>query len=477
MNEKLQDIIRKMKNNYALLNGGDENSFFYSRENKSGIQKTRKLSTILNENFRKFRRNNSVILRSPCIKTEFKKKVPNHKMYSIKHNSFLNDIRKINPKINLNYVIELYEKKGRYSLVKKDEIIYEDKYDGKDFLKQNFKNSFSYRPTLFQKGNQNFYKLTKKSISYGRFRPLNYKENINTNSSRLDEINLINKYIDNIGRSNKKDNKVRIRPKSSTKPSTIVSNSSRAFSAKIYGERGKFKGKRNLINFKNKNEKLKNKIDKVFEKANNASIELNKDIYESKNYDKLYKLVEKPKKNKNNKNYKVKYINKKGKKKDNNDLYKYLDIEKNVENKMIKSYKYFDKIGKKILQQAMEQDKKHQFILNKKQDTKNLILNSRFFIKKLQKELGVLGADILAAKKKYKGEEAIEPNNEIIFLHKLIKENMLKNLNDEEYLGEAIKRKNISESMSNKIKKRLLSLQQKSLSIKNKIRENDFSYL
>ena len=125
----------------------------------------------------------------------------------------------------------------------------------------------------------------------------------------------------------------------------------------------------------------------------------------------------------------------------------------------------------------MEQDKKHQFILNKKQDTKNLILNSRFFIKKLQKELGVLGSDILAAKKKYKGEEAIEPNNEVIFLHKLIKENMLKNLNDEEYLDEAIRRKNISQSMSNKIKKRLLGLQQKSLSIKNKIRENDFSYI
>ena len=475
MNEKLQDIIRKMKSNYALLKGGDENSYFYSRENKSGIQKTRKLSTILNDNFKVFRRNNSVILKSPCIKTEFKKKVQNHKIYNIKHNSFLNDIRKINPKINLNYEIELYEKKGRYSLVKKDEIIYEDKYDGKDFLKQNFKNSFSYRPTLFQKGNQNFYKLTKKSISFGKFRPLNYKENMN--SSQLNEINVINKCIDNIGRSNKKDNKNRIRPKSSTKPSTILSNSSRAFSANIYLEKEKFKRKRNIINFKNKNEKLKNKIDKVFEKANNASLELNKDIYESKIYDKLYKLVEKPKKNKNNKNYKAKNLNKKVKKRDNNDLYKYLDIEKNVENKMIKSYKYFDKIGKKILQEAMEQDKKHQFILNKKQDTKNLILNSRFFIKKLQKELGVLGSDILAAKKKYKGEEAIEPNNEVIFLHKLIKENMLKNLNDEEYLDEAIRRKNISQSMSNKIKKRLLGLQQKSLSIKNKIRENDFSYI
>ena len=54
---------------------------------------------------------------------------------------------------------------------------------------------------------------------------------------------------------------------------------------------------------------------------------------------------------------------------------------------------------------------------------------------------------------------------------------MLNNLSSDDYLKEVMKRKNISESMSNKIKKRLLSLQQKSLSIKNKIRENDFSYL
>ena len=37
-----------------------------------------------------------------------------------------------------------------------------------------------------------------------------------------------------------------------------------------------------------------------------------------------------------------------------------------------------------------------------------------------------------------------------------------------------MKRKNVYDSMSNKIKKRLLSLQQKSLSKKNKLRENDY---
>ena len=57
-------MINRMKNNYALLNAGDENSLFYSSENKSGVQKTKKLSILLKDNFRKFRRNNSAILKS-----------------------------------------------------------------------------------------------------------------------------------------------------------------------------------------------------------------------------------------------------------------------------------------------------------------------------------------------------------------------------------------------------------------------------
>jgi len=125
----------------------------------------------------------------------------------------------------------------------------------------------------------------------------------------------------------------------------------------------------------------------------------------------------------------------------------------------------------------MPQDKMQQHFLNKNENSRNIILNSRFFIKRLQNELGILWANILATKKKYKGEKAIEPNNELDFLHKLIKENTINNLSDEQYLGEIIKRANVNESMSNKIKKRLLSLQQKSLYIKNKIREKYYSYL
>ena len=479
-------MINKMKNNYALLNAGDESSLFYSSENISGVQKTKKLSTLLKDNFRKFRRNNSAILKSN-YKTDEKKKTQPTKLYSIKHNSLLNDLKKITPQINLKYKIELYEQKGRYSLVKKDEIIDEAKYSGKNFLKQNYKDSYCYKTCLDQRGKKKFYISNQKSICYGKFRPLSSK--LRNNSTYLFEENIslnINKYTDknnNFSKIIKKDNnnKTKLRPKSSTKPSTIISSTSRPFSAKIIDGKKNINKDKQYLYFKNKCIKLKSQIDKTFDKASNASMELNKDIYESNNYDKLNKLNEKNKKKKNNKISKYRNINinknKKKKEDEKDDLYKYLDIEKNVENKFIKSYKYFDKIGKRILKQAMEIDKKKQHFLNKNENSKYIILNSRIFIKKLQNELGVLGANILATKKKFKGESAIEPNNEVEFLHKLIKENMLNNLSSDDYLKEVMKRKNISESMSNKIKKRLLSLQQKSLSIKNKVRENDFSYL
>ena len=479
-------MINKMKNNYALLNAGDESSLFYSSENISGVQKTKKLSTLLKDNFRKFRRNNSAILKSN-YKTDEKKKTQPTKLYSIKHNSLLNDLKKITPQINLKYKIELYEQKGRYSLVKKDEIIDEAKYSGKNFLKQNYKDSYCYKTCLDQRGKKKFYISNQKSICYGKFRPLSSK--LRNNSTYLFEENIslnINKYTDknnNFSKIIKKDNnnKTKLRPKSSTKPSTIISSTSRPFSAKIIDGKKNINKDKQYLYFKNKCIKLKSQIDKTFDKASNASMELNKDIYESNNYDKLNKLNEKNKKKKKNKISKYRNINinknKKKKEDEKDDLYKYLDIEKNVENKFIKSYKYFDKIGKRILKQAMEIDKKKQHFLNKNENSKYIILNSRIFIKKLQNELGVLGANILATKKKFKGESAIEPNNEVEFLHKLIKENMLNNLSSDDYLKEVMKRKNISESMSNKIKKRLLSLQQKSLSIKNKVRENNFSYL
>ena len=471
-----------MKNNYALLNAGDENSVFYSPENKSGIEKTKKINNILRDNFRKVRRNHSAILISHKNKTNSKQK---QKLYKVKHSSLLNEIKKITPQINLNYQIELYEQKGRYSLIKKDEIIDEEKYSGKNFLKNNYKDSYSYKSYLDLRGKTEFYRSKNKSLCYGKFRPIISKlKNKNKTEILSDENSFNNNGYTELNNNSpiiiKAIDKNILRPKSSTKTSTILSYTSRPFSAKIIGtSNDNKKQNKELLYFKKKYIRLKYKVDKTFDKASNASIELNKDIYESKNYDNLNKLNEKNKKEKKDNKIKIRTVHKeKAKKgKEEDDLYKYLDIEKNVEKKIIKSYKYFDKIGKRILKEAMEQDKKERCFLNKNENSQNIILNSRFFIKRLQNELGVLGANILATKKKYKGESAIEPKNEVEFLHKLIKENMMNNLNSDDYLNEIMKRKNISDSMSNKIKKRLLRLQQKSLSIKNKIRENDYYYL
>ena len=363
--------------------------------------------------------------------------------------------------------------------MQKGEIINEKKYTGKSFLKKDniYKDPFTYKPTLVGRNKIKFYSSNKKSISHGKFRSMPKDKN----TSFIKDIN-ISKYINNnsISQNAIKDHK-KIKQKSSTIQSTILSTTIRPISSKSFSISKIKNNRKKYINLKNKSKKLRHRIDETIERVNNMSEELNKDILDSKNYDKLCKLEEKNKIkiNKDKATRKQKYIvNAKGKimNKYNSNLHKYLDLEKKVENKIINSYKYYDKNGKKIMKEIMAQDKKMENFLNKNQDTKNFILNSNYHIKKLNKEFSKLGADILSTKKKYKGLNAIEPESDIMFLHKLIKEKMLNNLNDDDYIKEVVKRKNI-ESMSNKIKKRLLLLQQKSQSIKNKIKESEYSYL
>ena len=137
-----------MKNNYSLLNKGDENSAFYSSENKSELQKSKKIDYILKDKFRKFRKNNCAILKDN--RTNLKTSKRKSKLYTIKHNSFLNDIKKITPKLNLQYEIEKDEQKGRYSVIKNDEIFDENKFNGKNFIKKDYKDSYSYKTCLFR---------------------------------------------------------------------------------------------------------------------------------------------------------------------------------------------------------------------------------------------------------------------------------------------------------------------------------------
>ena len=284
--------MNKVKNNYALLNAGDENSLFYSPENKSGIEKTKKINNILKDNFRKMRKNHSAILISRKNKTNSKQK---QKLYKVKHSSLLNEIKKITPQMNLKYQIELYEQKGRYSLIKKDEIIDEEKYSGKNFLKSDYKDSYSYKTCLDLRGKTKFYSSRKKSLCYGKFRPLISKlKNKNKTELLSDENSFNNNGYTEINNNSpiilKANDKNILRPKSSTKTSTILSYTSRPFSAKIIGTSNNNKEKnKELLYFRKKCIKLKYKVDKTFDKASNASVELNKDIYESKNYDNLNK--------------------------------------------------------------------------------------------------------------------------------------------------------------------------------------------
>ena len=478
-------MLSKVKNNYSLLNNGEENSAFDNLENKYETLKTKNLRYSLKDNFRNYRKNNSAKIIYKFAKN-LKPRKQKLKLFKNKNNSFL-DVIKISPKLNLEYKIELYDQKGRYSLINKDEIIDEKKYNGQHFIKQQYKDSYSYKTSLNLKGKTKFYIWNQKSISYGKFRSSKIKEKKDSNRCFLFDENTsfnINKYTDinNSITQIKSNNNKKLRTKNATKSSSNLTNQSRLFSDKKEKNKNYLKSYKDKdkakLDFKNKCMRLRYQINKTFEKARNASIDLNKDIYESRNYDKLNKLEGKPKKYKKDKILKYINLNESQTQKENiNDLYKYLDIEKNVDNKIIKSYKYYDKFGKKILKKVIGEDKKQQHFLNKYEDSKNIILNSRFLIKKLQNELGILGANILATKKKYKGESAIQPHNEIQFLQKLIKENSIKNLNDEEYLDEITRRKNINEFMTNKIKKRLLRLQQKSLSIRNRPRESDYTYL
>jgi hypothetical protein len=224
-----------------------------------------------------------------------------------------------------------------------------------------------------------------------------------------------------------------------------------------------------LLYLKLRGIELKNRIHDTFDKANNVSIELNQDIYNSRNYDKIFGLNDDEKYFK--KNYKKINENKNKLKKY---LFKCVDVKKNESNLFPRFFQYLDKEGKQIFIEARELDKYKQKFLNLSTNKKNFVLNSKFYVNNLISELNELGSDILATKKKYKGEDAIEPKNEKQFFHGLIKENLLRNLSDENYIDEVIRRKNVAESLDNKVEKRLFALKQKSLAKRHKVRQGNY---
>ena len=451
-----------MKNNFGGLKERD-NSFFYNSENKLGNKNSKKISNKLNYSYQKLNRNNSFFIK-PSSKYQIEA-LRNKIFYKNEYNSFLNDLRKITPILNLKYEIELYKNKGRYSLLQKDEIIDDHKYDSSLFIRHNFKNSFCYKPCLIKKGNQEFYnKLNKKSLCYGKFRSSFEKSE---DSFSLDGINLANKNINEKSTLSVKNNNIKnIKSKNTTKATTLLSNSSRPFSSNIFLKKGQTTNKKSKNIYYEIDDKIKNKINETFEKANDKKKELNKDIYESKLNDFSYKFKKKKKKKKNENDELFELIkNQVLKDNDKDNLHKYRDLEKNVENKIIKIYKYFDKNGKMIFRRAMLEDKKIQYLLKKEINSPELIKNNKLLIKRLLREFSILGKNILTVRKKYKGEDAIMPKNEVIFMNKLLKENTIDNIGDDNLFYET-KRNKIVEMMSDKNKEKILKQHHRSQSVR-----------
>ena len=404
------------------------------------------------------------------------KKYPKFKIESGKPHCFLYRIRKINPEIKLNYQLELYQKKQRYSTSKDEELINENKYNRKFFIRKKEDEDYIYQPALSHRDRINrMYLQSKKSISTGHFRSISNFKNGNNNYNFIDFSSIFDgkDLEDNNLSSFFITNNKKISTKYTTK--TNSAETSRIFSLRNSLENRKDKQsltkREKILYFKLKGLELRNKIYETFYRANNASLELNQEISNCRNYDKMFPLNDDEKYFK--KNYR-KINDDKFKLKEN--MMKCIEMKKSI-NPLPRNFQYLDKYGKRILMQARELDLYKQKFLHKNQDKKNFVLNSKFFINKLLGELNELGSDILATKKKFKGEDAIEPKNENNFFHGLIRENLLKNLSDEDYIQETMRMKNVENSLENKGEKRIYALKQRSKAIRHKVRSGDYNYL
>ena len=450
----MQEILNKLKNNIAKRKQQEESKKRneYIPPNQKNNKKLKKI-----------------------------KKITKFKIESGKPHCLLYRIRKINPEINLNYQLELYQKKQRYSVTKNEEMIDENKYTPRHFMRANPEDEYTYHPCLSQRlTNNNFYMQNKKSIGHGIFRSIhsNFKGNKSNKNYNYYDFSSIFEDKEKellLDENNSSTFFITNNRKVSTKYTTKANSAetSRPFSPNYtpngIKKRNNILTREKLLYLKLRGIELKNRIHDTLDKANNASIELNQDIYNSRNYDKIFGLNDDEKYFK--KNYKKINENKNKLKKY---LFKCVDVKKNESNLFPRFFQYLDKEGKQIFIEARELDKYKQKFLNLSTNKKNFVLNSKFYVNNLISELNELGSDILATKKKYKGEDAIEPKNEKQFFHGLIKENLLRNLSDENYIDEVIRRKNVAESLDNKVEKRLFALKQKSLAKRHKVRQGNY---
>ena len=356
--------------------------------------------------------------------------------------------------------MELYQKKQRYSVSKDDELIDENKHSRKFFLRKKEDEDYLYQPSFSQRDRlSRYYLQSKKSIGTGQFR------SISGNTFNFFDFSSIFEDKDFFD--------------SKTNSSFFITNNKKAKTSRVFNLirdnpeniKKNLTKREKMLYFKLKGIELRNKIYETFDRVNNASLELNQDINNSKNYDKMFGLSDDQKYLK--KNYKkinddkIKLVQK---------ICKSAEVKKSI-NPLPRNFQYLDKFGKRILMQAREMDIYKQKFLHKNIEKQNFILNSKFYLNKLLGELNELGSDILATKKKFKGEDAIEPKNEKHFFHELIKENLLNNLSDEHYIEEIKLRKKVANSAENKGEKRVFAMKQRSLAMRRKVRSSDYNYI
>ena len=425
----MKEIINNMKSNLSVLVSGQESPFFYSFENFSGRKNTRKLTHLLNSDF------NRVANRKDTNKTKKNNKIKfnllNNSKLNSKNNTFLFDLTKISPLRSLEYQLQLYDQKNKFG---------SENYDNKILYtpRKNENLSFLKKKPYFKNNNYSSSKNIHKKI-YSNLNIDKYSHNKNSNKkNNNNSCFLFDNYVNSTNRS---------KNPCTTNISMNKTNSSRPYSSRVVSI-----SRKNLF-AKN----IRKKIEETVKKVNDADFDLKNDIINSNKYDNLDKLSpnnSKRKKMKKNKScIDIKKIIKELRLDEDSKTYE----KKNLEHR----YKYLDKNCQKILKQTIGIIKNQDRILGKNFRGKFYDLNNKTAFQELKKQIKDIGKNILSLKKKFKGDKAILPDSDVEYLHKLIRENMYNN-NDQNYLDESISQFSIFDrfykSTDKKIAKRLAFL-------------------
>ena len=175
----------------------------------------------------------------------------------------------------MDYQLELYQKKQRYSVSKDDELIDENKYTQKFFLRKKEDEDYLYQPSFSQRDRlSRYYLQSKRSIGTGQFR------SISGNNFNFFDFSSI--FEDKDFFEDKTNSSFYNKKAKTSRDFNVMKNSPE--NKKNLTKREK------MLYFKLKGMELRNKIYETFDRVNNASLELNQDINNSKNYDKIFGL-------------------------------------------------------------------------------------------------------------------------------------------------------------------------------------------